>query len=112
MMVKSGLEKNILEIPPFVHHVIFITEFVLLNKTPPFYEVNSFNRKWRNFKNIFSRPLFTIIFRPEMLKFHPHSILTRDTMVEFVIFCVLKKDWNEIVILEYSQQVWVVKLPP
>ena len=31
---------------------------------------------WRNFKNIFSRPLFTIIFRPEMLKFHPYSILT------------------------------------
>ena len=45
---------------------------------------------WRNFKNIFSRPLFTIIFRPEMLKFHPYSILTGDTMVRFVIFCVLK----------------------
>ena len=26
--------------------VIFITEFVLLIKTPPFYEANSFNRKW------------------------------------------------------------------
>ena len=46
---------------------------------------------WRNFKNIFSRPLFTIIFRPEMLKFHPYSILTVDTMVGFVIFCVLSK---------------------
>ena len=45
---------------------------------------------WRNFKNIFSRPLFTIIFRPEMLKFHPYSILTEDTMVGFVIFCVLR----------------------
>ena len=45
-MVKSGLEKNILEIPPFVHHVIFITEFVLLIKTPHFYEANSFDRKW------------------------------------------------------------------
>ena len=44
---------------------------------------------WRNFKNIFSRPLFTIIFRPKMLKFHPYSILTGDTMVGFVIFCVL-----------------------
>ena len=44
---------------------------------------------WRNFKNIFSRPLFTIIFRPEMLKFHPYSTLTGDTMVGFVIFCVL-----------------------
>jgi hypothetical protein len=39
---------------------------------------------WRNFKNISSRPLFTIIFRPEMLKFHQHSILTGETMVGFV----------------------------
>ena len=44
---------------------------------------------WRNFKNIFPRPLFIIIFRPEMLKFHPYSILTRDTRVEFVIYSVL-----------------------
>ena len=29
---------------------------------------------WRNFKNNIFRPLFTIIFRPEMLKFHPYSI--------------------------------------
>ena len=40
----------------------------------------------RNFKNNFSRPLFTIIFRSEMLKFHPYSILTGDTMVGFVFF--------------------------
>ena len=33
--------KNIFEIPPCAHHVIFITEFVLLIKIPPFYEVNS-----------------------------------------------------------------------
>jgi hypothetical protein len=45
---------------------------------------------WRNFKNIFPRPLFIIIFRPEMLKFHPYSILTGDTTVEFVIYSVLK----------------------
>ena len=43
----------------------------------------------RNFKNIFSGPLFTIIFRLEMLEFHTHSILTGDTMVGFVIFFVL-----------------------
>ena len=47
---------------------------------------------WRNFKNIFSRPLFTIIFRPEMLKFLPYSILTGDLMVGFVIFCVLSAE--------------------
>ena len=46
---------------------------------------------WRNFKNIFPRPLVIIIFRPEMLKFHPHSILTGDTIVEFVIYRVLRK---------------------
>ena len=40
---------------------------------------------WRNFKNIFSRPLFTINFRPEMLKFHPYSILTREIKV---VMCV------------------------
>ena len=38
-MVKSG-QKNIFEISPCAHRVIFITEFVLLTKTPPFYEVN------------------------------------------------------------------------
>ena len=32
--------------PKYAHHVIFITEFVLLIKTPPFYGVNSFNGKW------------------------------------------------------------------
>ena len=41
---------------------------------------------WRNFKNIFSRPLFAIIFMPEMLKFHPYSILNGNTRVEFIIW--------------------------
>ena len=47
---------------------------------------------WRDFKNIFSRPQFTIIFlsRTDVLKFHPYSILTGQTMVRFVIYCVLK----------------------
>ena len=36
-----------LEIPPGAHHVIFITEIVLLIKISPFYEVNSFSRKWQ-----------------------------------------------------------------
>ena len=80
MMVKSGLE-FFFEISLCTHHFIFITEFELLIKIPPFYEVNSFNRKWLAHGEIskifFSRPLFTIIFRPEMLKFHPYSILTQ-----------------------------------
>jgi hypothetical protein len=44
---------------------------------------------WRNFKNIVSRPLFTIIFRPKMIKFHPYSILTGEGKVDFLIYCML-----------------------
>ena len=58
-------------------------------KSTNFSNKNDMMSAWRNFKNIFSRPLFTITFRPEMLKFHPYSILTGDTMVGLVIFCVL-----------------------
>ena len=43
------------------------------------------------FQNIFPRPHFIIIFRPEMLKFHPYSILTGDTRVEFVIYILCVK---------------------
>ena len=56
--------KNIFGIPPCAHHVILITEFVLLTKTAPFYEVNSY------------------------------FILTWDSMVGFVIFCVLNASRN------------------
>ena len=48
---------------------------------------------WRDFKNFF----FTIIFRPEMLKFHPYSILTGQTMVRLVIYCVLSSSVLRIV---------------
>ena len=44
---------------------------------------------WRNFKNIFSRPLFTIIFRTKIVFFITYSILTGQTKVEFVIYWVL-----------------------
>ena len=36
-----------------------------------------------------SKPLFTVIFKPEMLRFHPYSILTGETMVGIVIYFVL-----------------------
>ena len=42
-----------------------------------------------NFIHIFSRPLFTIIFTPAILKFHPCYILIVETMVGFIIYCVL-----------------------
>ena len=41
-------------------------------------------------QEFFPRPLVIIIFRPEMLRFHPYSILTVETMVGFVIYCVLR----------------------
>ena len=66
---------------------------------------------WRNFKNIFSRPLFTIIFRLEMLKFHPYFILTGDTMVGFVIFYVLRFFFRKIIVFKtqmllYEKQIF------
>ena len=45
MMVKSRLEKIFLKFLHALTMSFFITEFVLLIKIPPFYEVNSFNRK-------------------------------------------------------------------
>jgi hypothetical protein len=58
--------KNIFEIPPCAHHVIFITEFVLLIKIPPFYEVNSFNRKCQAHGGI-SKIFFLDHFSPSFL---------------------------------------------
>ena len=77
-----------------------------------FYQKYKFSNKndmvsaWMNFKNIFSRPLFTIFFKPEMLKFPPYSILTRDTMVRFVIFCVLMYCLN----IEYNFYVGTLQI--
>ena len=45
----------------------------------------------KEFKNIFSTPLFVIIFRPEILLFVTHSFLTGLTKVEFVIYWVLSR---------------------
>ena len=87
MMVKSGLGKIFLK---FLHaHTM---SFLLLNLCfwSKFNNENDMVSAWRNFKNIFPRPLFTIIFRPEMLKFHSYSTLTGDTRVEFVIYSVLR----------------------
>jgi hypothetical protein len=56
------------------YHIRYATFFI----TESFYELNSFcNRKWLAHGGI-SKIFFLdpIIFRSEMLKFHPHSILT------------------------------------
>ena len=86
MMMKSVLGKIFLK---FLHALSM--SFLLLNfaRNYKFSNKNNMVSAWRNFKNVFPRPLFIIIFWPEMLKFHPYSILTGDTRVEFVIYCVL-----------------------
>ena len=86
MMMKSGLGKIFLK---FFHALTML--FLLLNLYfwSKFSNKNDMVSARRNFKNIFPRPLFIIIFRPEMLKFHQYSISTGDTKVEFVIYCVL-----------------------
>ena len=86
--MKSGLGKIFLK---FLHALTI--SFLLLNfdQKYKFSNKNNMVSEWKNFKNIFPRPLFIIIFRLEMLKFHPYSILTGDTRVEFVIYCVLIK---------------------
>ena len=45
--------------------------------------------EWRNFKIIFSTPLFIIIFRTKILFSGPYSILTGHTKVESVVYQVL-----------------------
>ena len=86
MMVKSGPEKTFSK---FLHALT--VSFLLLKFDQKYKFSNKSNMvsAWRNFKKYFPRPLFIIIFRPEMLKFHPYSILTGDTGVEFVIYYVL-----------------------
>ena len=85
MMMKSGLGKIFLK---FLHALLTMS-FLLLNFDQKYKFSNNMASAWRIFKNVFPRPLFIIIFRSEMLKFHPYSILTGDTRVEFVIYCVL-----------------------
>ena len=46
---------------------------------------------WWNFKNVFSIPLFTIIFRPKIVSLDTDSILRVKTMYESVKWDALKK---------------------
>ena len=64
MMVKSGLEKIFLK---FLHAGDY---FPLLHKSAQnhkFSNKNNYLPAWRDFKINFSRPLFTIIFRPKIV---------------------------------------------
>ena len=85
--MKSGLGEIFLK---FLHALTMSFSILNFDQKYKFSNKNGMVSAWRNFRNIFSRPHLTIIFRSEMLRFHPYSILTGDTMVGFVIFCVLK----------------------
>ena len=79
MMVKSGLEKIFLR---FLHEEsILLTNFEENHK---FSNKNSHLPAWRDFKINFSRPLFTIIFRPKIVFLDIDSILRVKTMRESV----------------------------
>ena len=70
---------------------IYLIERRNFDQKYKFSNKNDMVSAWRNFKNIFSRPLFTIIFRPQMIKFHPYSNLTGEGKVDFLIYCMLIK---------------------
>ena len=79
------MDQICLEIPPCVKKVVFVTEFAILGKILPFYEVRK--KKicaWRNFTIIVSRPLFTITFRHKIVILGTDSILRVKTMYESV----------------------------
>ena len=77
----SGLERIFLK---FLHAGDY---FPLLHKsaqTHKFSNKNNYRPAWRDFKIIFSRPLFTIIFRPKMVFLITDSILRVKLMYESV----------------------------
>ena len=86
------ITKSFIEIPPCAKKVIFIIEFAIWCKNPPFYEVRkNFQKRlcaWRTFKVIFSRPLFINIFWTKILFSGPYSILTGHNKVESVAYWV------------------------
>ena len=75
--------------------MIFVTEFVIFCKNSPFYELVLILPQrlceWRNFKNNFSRSLFTIIFRPKIVILDTYSILSRYTKYKSVAYYVKRK---------------------
>ena len=83
MMMKSGLGIIFLK---FLHALTM--SFLLLNFDQK-YKFSNKNNMVSAFQKYYSKTTFHHHFRPEMLKFHPYSILTGETRVEFVIYCVL-----------------------
>ena len=63
MMVKSGVEKIFLK---FLHVGEYFPLLHKCTQNHKFSNKNNYLPPWRDFKIIFSRQLFTIIFRPKM----------------------------------------------
>ena len=82
---------------PFSIKWIYLIERRSFGQKYKFSNKNDMVSAWRNFKNTFPRPLFIIIFSPEMLKFQPYSILTGQTVFRLVIYCVLSSSVLRIV---------------
>ena len=81
MMVKSGLDKIILK---FLHVGDY---FPILHKSAQnhkFSNINNYLPVWKNFKIIFSTPLFNIIFRPKMVVLDTDSISRVKPLYELV----------------------------
>ena len=81
MMVKKGLEKISLK---FLHAGDY---FPILHKSAQnhkFSNINNYLPVWKNFKIIFSTPLFNIIFRPKMVVLDTDSISRVKPLYELV----------------------------
>ena len=79
LYVLTYITKNIFEIPPcarpFSDLPCWLSQFSKTKLRQPTGQTWKRPCAWRNFKNIFSRPLFTIIFRPKILILDTYSIL-------------------------------------
>jgi hypothetical protein len=79
MMVKSGLEKIFLK---FLHAGDNLSLLHKSAQNHKFSNKNNYFPAWRDFKINFSRPLFNIILRPNMLVLVTDSILRVKQMYE------------------------------
>ena len=82
IMVKSGLENLFLK---FLQ--LTVDYFPLLHKSAQNHKFSNKNNHlpaWRDFKIFFSRPLFTIIFRPKIVFLETDSIFRVKTIYESV----------------------------
>ena len=81
MMVKRGLEKIFLK---FLHAGDYFSLLQKRVQNHKFSNKNNHLPAWRDFKIIFSRPLFTIIFRQKIIFLDTDSILRVKTMYKSV----------------------------